>query len=199
MAYKNPEKDKAYYKKYYAEHSDELKQKTRARYKTYRKAHETEFKWSLWDWSASEHTCSHCHQTKPTDQFYYGRHVCRKCFCKNHTAYQKRNPEMRRRWARNVVIRKYGIEPQEYARLLSQQNGVCAICGKAEQSHRGNLHIDHDHTTNAIRGLLCLRCNTGLGLFQDDIQLLHKVIQYIVSHQQKGTQLWLEKDTTHAA
>lgn len=48
----------------------------------------------------------------------------------------------------------------EYDRLLTKQNGVCAICGRPPKTRK--LHIDHDHKTGRIRGLLCVRCNRAL-------------------------------------
>jgi hypothetical protein len=63
------------------------------------------------------------------------------------------------------------------AELLSAQDGRCAICGAERGTRR--LAIDHDHTTGFIRGLLCVRCNTGLGSFRDDPELLRKAIEYL--------------------
>ena len=73
----------------------------------------------------------------------------------------------------NKRVKKYGITAFDFDRFLAQQKGVCAICKKNE-SHKNkkNLSVDHDHTTGKVRGLLCHRCNTALGLFNDDIKLL---------------------------
>lgn len=55
--------------------------------------------------------------------------------------------------------RTYGIDREQYLRLLASQGGVCAICSKNEQKKA--LHVDHNHVTGAIRGLLCGRCNAS--------------------------------------
>ena len=72
----------------------------------------------------------------------------------------------------------YGIGLEDYERLSEQQNGVCKICEKPCKSGR-KLSIDHSHTTNKVRGLLCLNCNRGIGNFNDDVQLLSKAIRYL--------------------
>ena len=66
---------------------------------------------------------------------------------------------------KRAYIRKfrYGVTAAEFAALLEKQGGRCALCGVefADRSGR-TLHVDHDHATNRIRGLLCLRCNTAM-------------------------------------
>ena len=76
--------------------------------------------------------------------------------------------------------KKYGLEPHEYLVLLAQQNGACAICG---EPHGGrDLDVDHDHSTGNVRGLLCSRCNKGLGMFKDSLQSLAAAINYLVKN-----------------
>jgi hypothetical protein len=73
---------------------------------------------------------------------------------------------------------RYGITIRldDYLSLIEKSNGVCAICGKKENK---KLAIDHCHTTNKLRGLLCSKCNRGLGYFDDKIELLEKAIKYL--------------------
>ena len=76
---------------------------------------------------------------------------------------------MRRdRW----LWRKYGMTSEDFATLIAKQGGRCAICGQVPEVARANprtgrrwanFHVDHDHVTGAIRGLLCIRCNSTLG------------------------------------
>ena len=61
---------------------------------------------------------------------------------------------------------KYGMGIDEYEHLLQQQGGVCAICHRAPVDRA--LHVDHDHTTGQVRGLLCAGCNIGMGYFNDN-------------------------------
>lgn len=72
---------------------------------------------------------------------------------------------------------------KEFREMEREQGGVCAICGEKEtRTRRGNLvrlSVDHDHTTGSIRGLLCTRCNTAVGLMQDEPELLRKAIEYL--------------------
>ena len=72
--------------------------------------------------------------------------------------------------------RAFGLSLEEYTQMLQSQNNVCAIC--LESTNR-NLAVDHSHKSGKIRGLLCSSCNTGLGLFKDSIERLHKVITYL--------------------
>jgi hypothetical protein len=80
--------------------------------------------------------------------------------------------------------KRVGITLQEYDKLLKQQEMVCAICKRVETRKNANgstwsLSVDHCHTTGVIRGLLCGRCNTGLGMFLDDPTLLENAISYL--------------------
>jgi hypothetical protein len=60
--------------------------------------------------------------------------------------------------------------------LLARQGGVCGICGKAPQEP---LCVDHSHATGRVRGLLCRKCNTALGSFDDDVSVMAAGIAYI--------------------
>lgn len=60
-----------------------------------------------------------------------------------------------------------------------KQNNVCAICKKPEMAKRGTLAIDHDKITGKIRGLLCFKCNFGIGYLQHDTELLAAAIKYL--------------------
>lgn len=73
----------------------------------------------------------------------------------------------------------YGITNEDYDQLLAQQDGVCAICGNLPGKQV--LEIDHDHATGLVRGLLCHKCNVGIGFLNDDTVVLHKAIEYLES------------------
>lgn len=81
-------------------------------------------------------------------------------------------------------LEKYGLTDLDYAKLLDRQDGKCAVCQKD-----GSLVIDHDHKTGAVRGLLCGRCNMGLGQFSDDVDLLSSAMRYLT---QAAPDLWSE-------
>src|SRR5436305_14191310 len=67
--------------------------------------------------------------------------------------------------------RKFGLTLEQYDELLASQSGGCAICGDAPEAGT-SLHIDHDHETGAVRGLLCVRCNNALGQLKEDSELV---------------------------
>jgi hypothetical protein len=82
----------------------------------------------------------------------------------------------------------YGITVTEFNRLLSQQNYACAACLKPETvrrrtarktSRRPRLSVDHCHNTGRVRGLLCLKCNTALGLLRDDPAIVLGLLIYL--------------------
>lgn len=71
-------------------------------------------------------------------------------------------------------LSKYGITPGEYIDMLLDQDKRCAICNT-----RDYLVIDHCHATGKVRGLLCNKCNLGLGLFKDNVDSLQNAIKYL--------------------
>jgi Recombination endonuclease VII len=73
--------------------------------------------------------------------------------------------------------RKFGLTQADYEDLLARQGGGCRICGK--RPGKISLHVDHDHETGKVRGLLCVGCNNALGQFHDDAALLHRAIRYL--------------------
>ena len=79
---------------------------------------------------------------------------------------------------RSYLKRTYGITVEQYDEMLASQGGVCAVCGR-EPRDDISLHVDHDHETGAIRGLLCFRCNNSLGDLGDDPDLLRRAAAYI--------------------
>jgi len=76
-------------------------------------------------------------------------------------------------------VRKYGLTVERYKAMLVEQDNKCAICGALFSEEDSNWYIDHCHTTGKVRGLLCLRCNLGLGWFSDDLNSLANAIQYL--------------------
>lgn len=86
--------------------------------------------------------------------------------------------------ARNkAYLRNYNITLEDYNRMLEEQGNVCKICLQPEQMlHKGNpkrLCVDHDHITGRVRGLLCQRCNTTLGRYEDNPELMKNLISYL--------------------
>lgn len=82
-----------------------------------------------------------------------------------------------------TLLRSYGITLQQYNEMLEKQGGVCAICLQPERMvHKGKvkrLCVDHDHKTGKVRGILCHRCNTTLGMYEDNPELMRNLITYL--------------------
>jgi hypothetical protein len=82
-------------------------------------------------------------------------------------------------WDRQSHLRrKYGITIEDYDRMFDAQHGVCAICNEPRPDER-TLHVDHDHETGAVRGLLCFRCNNALGDLREDVDLFQAAADYL--------------------
>jgi hypothetical protein len=87
-------------------------------------------------------------------------------------------PEVKRRERAGHLKRKYGISLEHYDSMLDDQGGGCAIC-KREPIGQIPLHVDHDHETGKIRGILCFTCNNALADFEDDPALLRSAVAYV--------------------
>lgn len=106
-------------------------------------------------------------------------------------AWAKAHPEnIRRAWKkweqshkmnrREKTLRKYNLTLEDYFTRLELQGFVCRICGRAEESKKNTyLTVDHDHLTGKVRGLLCDKCNRGLGHFEDSKELLLSAYKYL--------------------
>jgi hypothetical protein len=105
------------------------------------------------------------------------------------------NARKRHRWRTDTEYRerlytgRYGLSPDDYRKLVRQQGGVCAICKKAGRA----LVIDHCHATNVVRRPLCRKCNTGLGQFDDDPDVLRAAAAYLEEFRARG-----QKKTTRS-
>jgi hypothetical protein len=86
----------------------------------------------------------------------------------------KSSPEALRRQR----LKKFGLTESQYDEMLAAQGGTCAIChGACPTGWR--LAVDHDHETGQVRGLLCLRCNSALGLFHEQPERLRSALAYL--------------------
>ena len=91
----------------------------------------------------------------------------------------------RREQNRKVCLRKFGITVDDYDRMLIEQSGVCAICKSPEVVRHHStgeiqpLAVDHDHESGQVRGLLCTRCNKGIGLLRHNEAYLRAAADYV--------------------
>lgn len=95
---------------------------------------------------------------------------------KKHLSYKPGTPEYSKA---SYIKFAYGITMAEFHKLQNDQNLSCAICGKKQSTLVKKLHIDHCHKTKKVRGLLCFNCNSAIGHFKDDVNLLKLAIKYL--------------------
>lgn len=93
----------------------------------------------------------------------------------------KQNPAY---WRAYALRKRFNLSVSEYQEVHDAQNGLCAICHKPEVdlSKLGKvkfLTVDHCHVTGAVRGLLCRKCNAGLGMFSESSEMLRKAAEYL--------------------
>lgn len=93
---------------------------------------------------------------------------------KGSEAYRKHRSRIVRR---SILLTKYGKTIEEIEGMFAGHDGLCDICN--QEGGKKGLHLDHCHETGRIRGLLCIRCNLGLGHFNDDPERLVKALAYL--------------------
>ena len=125
--------------------------------------------------------CSMCKVYKPMTAFYHKRRGLQGGYCLpcKKLYYRANKERIKQANRRRYLEQAYGLTPDEHAALLISQSGLCAIC---EQSDSQGLHVDHCHTTGKIRGMLCGKCNRGLGHFDDNTEFLEQALFYLKKH-----------------
>lgn len=113
----------------------------------------------------------------------YGRSEIRKQ--RQREAYK--NPESKKKFKGRMLKRIYGITIEEFENMLKLQNNTCKICPTKHLDNNKSLHVDHDHETGEIRGLLCDKCNRGLGYFKDNADFLESAIKYLNDYNGRST------------
>ena len=84
----------------------------------------------------------------------------------------------------NNLKKRYNMTPDDWDRMLAEQGGGCGICGTTEPGGRGNtFHVDHDHATGKVRGLLCFKCNTDLNKLEGGF--FEKATAYLRRHKER--------------
>lgn len=108
--------------------------------------------------------------------------VCTPCKVNYNKARREHTPEKVAEIERRSKFKKqYGISLEQYAEMLENQGGGCAICGATKPSERTKYFaVDHCHSTGKVRGLLCSKCNRGLGLFNDKPERLKAAAKYLI-------------------
>ena len=147
-------------------------------------------------------SCLKCGVKKPFNEFwkcskskdgYAAR--CIKCKKEDHAKWERDNPdkagEGQRRWktkhpekykevTRRGNLKRYnGMTIEDYDELYQKQKGCCPICKKHSTELGKVFHVDHNHITGKVRGLLCNRCNVALGMLAENIDNAKMMVQYI--------------------
>lgn len=149
--------------------------------------------------------CRLCKHFKPGSSFFKNgfrrldgtsktRNECKSCNTKAHAEYVEKNrstinEQMRKRYRGKPGEKErmqwysrqkfYGVSKENFEKMFKTQKGCCAICKIAQSSTKHTFNIDHDHDTGKIRGLLCMRCNRGMGLLRDDKVILSNALKYL--------------------
>lgn len=133
-------------------------------------------------------TCVKCGFPKEETEFRPNRRSCRSCGEEYQKNYRAAHPEKLINYRkgsvllrRDAVLRyRYGITALHYDLMLVSQGGHCAICPATEPGGYGKFfHVDHDHVTGEVRGLLCHACNLMLGYAKDDEARLEAGVSYL--------------------
>ena len=88
---------------------------------------------------------------------------------------RRSKPETKEHLKSKRLEYRYGLSKEQYQQMVTDQQGKCLIC-EEPQTH---LHVDHDHKSNKVRGLLCGSCNRGLGMFKDSSLILIRASKYL--------------------
>lgn len=167
--------------------------------------------------AAPSKSCSRCGQERTRDQFYAHPKTadglgawCKPCYA---ATYKAEKPERlarqkarreadlptaliyvraanKKHYAKNraaILGKRYGVSAEQHTEMVRRAKGRCSICN--EPPTKQGLCVDHDHTTGAVRGLLCAKCNAALGQFNDDPARLASAIVYLAQHQADGSSL----------
>ncbi len=139
--------------------------------------------------------CRVCEKFKDLDEFYFRkdsnsyRKDCKICVNRRTCAYSKEKGYDYS--SRNThYVRRYGITVEDFGNILKLQDGKCAICNELETcTTKKRLHVDHCHVTGKVRGLLCHKCNAGLGNLKDSLVTLENASIYLLNYIH-----WLQSD-----
>ena len=131
--------------------------------------------------------CRRCSITKPLALFSKDsgtkdkkRSYCKECDRARCSTWKQNNKEKVAEYNADYKLQyNYGLSSEEYKALLIKQNNKCAICNTDQNDLKRKLVVDHCHTSNKVRGLLCSHCNVGIGMLKENQDNLIAAIQYL--------------------
>lgn len=159
--------------------------------------------------------CTGCDRDLSPDLFNKGQSRCKECKKEVHRQWSEKNKEhlgaYKKRWfddhkeatkqskkkyykthrdhlLAGARLLRYGLTQEGFTALLERQGHRCAICGTDKPHGKGGWHVDHDHDTKKVRGLLCNGCNLGIGHLGDDPERMESAAAYIRKHQAPADQ-----------
>ena len=94
---------------------------------------------------------------------------------------RRERPDVKAREREGHLRRKFNLTQDQYEAKLAEQGGGCAVCGKEPKPDK-SLHVDHDHNTGEVRGLLCFSDNAALGHLRDDAERIQALLNYLLDH-----------------
>ena len=115
-----------------------------------------------------------------------GDSYCSACKSQRTKKSRKENPEKHSQYDWKSKIKgAYGITEQDYSNMFIEQDGKCGICFTSLIFRDKATHIDHNHETGEVRGLLCHGCNTAIGLLKEDTEIMKSAIEYMTKKKPK--------------
>lgn len=124
--------------------------------------------------------CLQCGVEKHNAEFYRNKFRCKPCYSEREKA-RYHVPQTRQKNIRRMRARQYGLTPEEIDQMAKEQHHKCKICGEFPEK---GLFVDHCHSTDLVRGLLCHYCNILLGAGRDRIEILKSAIEYLKMYRQ---------------
>jgi hypothetical protein len=127
--------------------------------------------------------CRKCEEIKDLSDFYVKNRKSKYSIVHHSSTCKSCTKEIRK--PKNFIYSlhsKYKITEDIFQNILSSQENKCQIC-KNPFSDINKIQVDHDHDTGKVRGLLCIKCNTGIGKLNEDIKILESAIEYLKIHQ----------------
>lgn len=123
--------------------------------------------------------CSKCHKSLPEVKFNKAnttrgyQYVCKSCHVRTYREYRKKFAD---RYTKARALQRYGLKPEEFEALRKRQKGKCGVC----KCKPKRMCVDHDHKTGKIRGLLCHKCNSAIGILGDTVSGIRRALRYLL-------------------
>jgi hypothetical protein len=137
--------------------------------------------------NSTHKVCPKCGGKKERSEFHKDKNrndglagFCKECLVAKNKKWRENNPErMKEHMATRIWYKRkisYGLSKEDFFKMLQAQDNKCAIC---KMGINESCHVDHCHDTNIVRGLLCGGCNTGIGMLQDNPDILEEAARYM--------------------